>query len=104
MPHTRSAKKQLRKNLKRRLRNRATVKALKTQIKKVRAASTASTLDDLRKEYNLAAKKLDRAAAKRIIHPNKAARKKSQLARLLYAKEQAAKSAPATAAPPAPTA
>ncbi|HKI32864.1 MAG TPA: 30S ribosomal protein S20 [Gemmataceae bacterium] len=102
MPHTRSAKKQLRKNQKRRLRNRATMKALKTQLKKVAATSSGGTLEDLRKEYTLAAKKLDKAAAKRVIHPNMAARKKSQLARLLYAKEQAAKSAPA--APATPTA
>src|SRR5262245_58198587 len=96
MPHTRSAKKQLRKNEKRRLRNRATVKALKTQIKKAVAASTGGSLDDLRKECTLAAKKLDKAAAKRVIHPNLAARQKSQLARLLHQKEQAAKAAPAT--------
>jgi small subunit ribosomal protein S20 len=96
MPHTRSAKKQLRKNEKRRLRNRATMKALKTQIKKVLAASTGGTLDDMRKEFNLASKKLDRAAAKRVIHPNLAARKKSQLARLLRAKEQAPPAPPAT--------
>ena len=98
MPHTRSAKKQLRKNQKRRLRNRATMKALKTQLKKVNAASTTATVEELRKEYNLAAKKLDRAAAKRVIHPNLAARKKSQLARLLLAKEKAP---PPAAAPSA---
>jgi small subunit ribosomal protein S20 len=99
MPHTRSAKKQLRKSEKRRLRNRATMKALKTQIKKAVAASTGGSLDELRKEFTLAAKKLDKAAAKRVIHPNLAARKKSQLARLLHQKEQAAKAAPTT--PPA---
>ncbi len=96
MPHTRSAKKQLRKNQQRRLRNRTTMKALKTQLKKVRAVSATATIEDLRKEYNLAAKKLDQAASKRVIHPNLAARKKSQLARLLREKEQAP---PAPAAP-----
>jgi len=90
MPHTRSAKKSLRKNEKRRLRNRAAVKAIKTQLKKVMATSASGTLEDLRKQYDLAAKKLDKAAAKRVIHPNLAARKKSQLARLVRAKEQAA--------------
>jgi small subunit ribosomal protein S20 len=100
MPHTRSAKKQLRKDEKRRLRNRSCLKALKTQLKKVLAASTSGSLDELRKEFTLATKKLDKAAAKRVIHPNMAARKKAQLARLLHDKEQAAKAAPA--APPAP--
>jgi small subunit ribosomal protein S20 len=96
MPHTRSAKKQLRKIEKRRLRNRATMKALKTQLKKVLAVSTSGTLEDLRKEFNLASKRLDRAASKRVIHPNTAARKKSQLARLLRDKEQAPPAAPTT--------
>jgi small subunit ribosomal protein S20 len=99
MPHTRSAKKQLRKNEKRRLRNRATVKAIKTQIKKVQSAADAGNLDELKKQYDLAAKRLDKAAAKRVIHPNLAARKKSQLARLVHAKEQAAKNAPAAPTP-----
>jgi small subunit ribosomal protein S20 len=94
MPHTRSAKKHLRKTEKRRLRNRAAMKALKTQLKKVLAVSTSGTLEELRKEFNRASKKLDQAASKRVIHPNTAARKKSQLAHLVRAKEQA---------PPAPT-
>ncbi|HZU37553.1 MAG TPA: 30S ribosomal protein S20 [Gemmataceae bacterium] len=89
MPHTRSAKKQLRKTERRRLQNRATIKAIKTQIKKVEAAAQGGQVERLRTEYNLAAKKLDRAAAKRVIHPNMAARKKSQLARLLKAKAAA---------------
>jgi small subunit ribosomal protein S20 len=97
MPHTKSAKKRLRQNEQRRLRNRATKSALKTQIKKVLATAQGSSLDDLRTQYNLAAKKLDRAAAKRVIHPNLAARKKSQLARLLNRKQAAG-----TAPPPAP--
>jgi small subunit ribosomal protein S20 len=90
MPHTRSAKKNLRKAEKRRLHNRAAKSAIKTQIKHFEAAAEGS-VEALRKEYNLAAKKLDKAAAKRIIHPNMAARKKSQLARQLHEKEAAAK-------------
>jgi small subunit ribosomal protein S20 len=97
MPHTKSAKKRLRQNEKRRLSNRATKSALKTQIKKVLATAQGGSLDDLRQQYNLAAKKLDRAAARRVIHPNLAARKKSQLARLLNQKQAAG-----TAPPPAP--
>ncbi len=98
MPHTRSAKKNQRKTDKRRMRNRATLKALKTQIKKVMTAAKGGTVDDLRTEYNAVAKRLDKAAAKRVIHPNMAARKKSQLARLLHQKETAAKAAPAAPA------
>ena len=94
MPHTKSAKKRLRQNEKRRLRNRSTKSAIKTQIKKVLAAAKGGSPEELRTQLNLAAKKLDKAAAKRIIHPNLAARKKSQLARLANQQAGAAKSAP----------
>jgi small subunit ribosomal protein S20 len=94
MPHTRSAKKQLRKITKRRLHNRTVIKAVKTQIKRVLAVAEEGTVEDLRQQYNLAAKKLDKAAAKRIVHPNLAARKKSQLGKLLHQKETAAKAPP----------
>lgn len=92
MPHTRSAKKHLRKTEKRRLANRAGKRSIKTQIKHFEEA-LAGPIEKLREEYNLAAKKLDKAAAKRVIHPNLAARKKSQLARALNDK---AKEAPKT--------
>jgi small subunit ribosomal protein S20 len=95
MPHTKSAKKRLRQNDKRRLRNRATKKAIKTQVKRVLAASEKGDVELLRKEFNLAAQKLDKAAARRIVHPNLAARKKSQLARLVHAKGGAGQTPPA---------
>lgn len=90
MPHTRSAKRHLRKSDKQRLHNRAIIKAIKTQVKKVESADKDVPLDQLRKEFVLAVKKLDKAAAKRVVHPNMAARKKSQLARLIHKKESAA--------------
>ena len=95
MPHTRSAKKSLRKNEERRRHNRAIKRDIKTQIKKVLEAD-ASSVEQLRAEYNLAAKKLDKAAAKRIVHPNLAARKKSQLAKLVHAKQAGGQTPPAT--------
>jgi small subunit ribosomal protein S20 len=85
MPHTRSAKKNLRKSEKRRLHNRAVKRTLKTHIKRF-VAALDGPIEKLREEYNLAAKRLDKAAAKRIIHPNLAARKKSQMARKLHQK------------------
>ena len=94
MPHTRSARKNQRKSDKRRLLNRATKRAIKTQIKKVEEVSKSGSVELLRAEYNLAARKLDKAAARRVVHPNLAARKKSQLARLLHQKETAAKTTP----------
>jgi small subunit ribosomal protein S20 len=91
MPHTRSAKKRLRQNEKRRMRNRTTIKAIKTQIKKVHTLAESGDLEALRSACTLAVKKLDKAASRRIVHPNLASRKKSQLARLLHGKEKAAK-------------
>jgi small subunit ribosomal protein S20 len=89
MPHTKSARKNLRKSEKRRLRNRAAKRTLKTHIKRFFDALEGPA-DALKTEYNLAAKKLDKAAARRIIHPNLAARKKSQMAQAMH-KTQAKK-------------
>ena len=89
MPHTSSAKKRLRQGKKRRLHNRAVKKDVKNQLKSFDAAVNGP-VEELRKAYNIAAKKLDKAAAKRVVHPNLAARKKSQLARMLHQKTAAA--------------
>jgi len=86
MPHTRSAKKNQRKTEKRRLHNRAVKKAIKTQLKRFLSA-VEGPIEQLQEEFNQAAKKLDKAAAKRVIHPNLAARKKSQMARALHQKQ-----------------
>lgn len=94
MPHTRSAKKNLRKTEKRRLHNRAVIRALNKQLKAVLAAVEGS-VDNLQKEYNLAAMQLDKAAAKRVIHPNQASRKKSQLSKLLHKKKTGPAAKPA---------
>jgi small subunit ribosomal protein S20 len=83
MPHTKSAEKALRQTEKRRLQNRAIKKALKVQVKKFQAALTAGTPEQRLTEFKSAAKKLDKAAAKHVIHKNRAARLKSQLAREL---------------------
>lgn len=89
MPHTKSAKKNLRKTEKRRLQNRAIKKTVRTYIKRVEAAVATGKAEDMKKELVLAIQKLDKAAAKRVLHPNMAARKKSQLARLVNEKSAA---------------
>jgi len=86
MPHTSSAKKSLRQTEKRRASNRAAKKAIKIQVKKVTEAPKDAPLDAFQTDLRAAIRRLDKAAAKRVIHPNTAARKKSQLARLLNAK------------------
>jgi small subunit ribosomal protein S20 len=94
MPHTHTAKKRGRQSAKRRLRNRAVKKAIKIQIKSVFDVAKSSP-DKLQAEIKAAIKKLDKAAAKRVIHPNTAARKKSQLARLGNAPPRPAATSPA---------
>jgi small subunit ribosomal protein S20 len=84
MPHTKSAEKSLRQDAKRRLRNRSAKKAIKMQI---RSFVAALDVGDAAAEMKAAIRKLDKAAAKRVIHPNAAARKKSQLARQLATKK-----------------
>jgi small subunit ribosomal protein S20 len=83
MPHTKSAKKALRQDAKRRDRNRAVKKALRGQLKKFQAVVKEGTPEQKQAEFVAAVKKLDKAGARRVIHPNAAARKKSQLARAL---------------------
>jgi small subunit ribosomal protein S20 len=89
MPHTRNAKKRMRQNEKRRLRNRAVKKEIKTYIKRLKDLVAGGSLEQVKESFNAVTKKLDKAAARRIVHPNLAARKKSQLARLVHKKEKA---------------
>lgn len=90
MPTTSSAKKRQRQNLKRRATNRATKSSLKTQVRKVTTAATAGDMTAAEAEFRIATQKLDRAAAKRVIHPNAASRKKSRLAAALKKAKAAA--------------
>ena len=79
MPTTKSAKKRLRQNIANRLRNRSIKRVVRTQCRKVRQAIQAGDAELAEAEFHLAAKKLDRAGARNIIHPNAAARTKSRL-------------------------
>ena len=54
-----------------------------------KSAKKSQRQDQKRRDRNRAVKKLDKAAARRVIHPNAAARKKSQLARQLAAPAKA---------------
>lgn len=91
MPNTTSAKKRLKQSLVRRARNRSTKSVLKTVVRKTREAVAAGDVALGETQFRLAAKKLDQAAAKRVIHPNSAARVKSRLtAALKRAKQKAA--------------
>lgn len=72
MPNLASAKKRLRQNVAKQLRNQVAKTRIRTEVKKA-----------LNGDDNIAISVIDRAAAKGIIHKNKAARQKSRLAKRL---------------------
>ncbi len=80
MPNIKSAKKRLKQSIVHRERNRATKRAIHTECKKVLGAVEAGNVQQAELELRAVAKKVDQAAAKRIIHRNAAARVKSRLA------------------------
>ena len=93
MPNSVNAKKALRQSWKRRLRNRAQRSSLRTLIKKVRQATDVEDQEAANDAFRKATKRLDQAAAKNLIHKNKAARTKSRLAKLIkntFAADQSA--------------
>jgi small subunit ribosomal protein S20 len=78
MPNIKSAKKRMELSQQARLKNRSERGRLRTAIKRVRAADSAEEGKDRLHE---AVALLDRAADRRLFHPNRVARIKSQLAR-----------------------
>ena len=83
MPKIKSAKKAMRQARARTIRNKAQRSALRTAVKKVRAATTAAAAAEA---YAAAARLLDRAARKGLVHKNNAARHKSRLAKFVKTK------------------
>ena len=91
MPNSVSAKKRLRQNETNRVRNRAIKRTVKSQVKRVQSAIVAGDYATGDAEFRVAAKRLDQAASKRIIHPNAAARTKSRLSARLKAAKRGGK-------------
>ena len=83
MPNNPNAAKADRQSQKRRLQNRSQHASLKTLIKKFRTGldTTGSDAPAATVTLGEVSKRLDQAGAKRLIHPNKAARLKSRLAK-----------------------
>jgi small subunit ribosomal protein S20 len=104
MPHSRSAKKRVRQNLKRRLRNRSVKSAAKTQIKKFLAAVQAGDVEAARTQFRAAARVLDKAATRGVLHKRNAARHKSRLAAKLNRLSATPAPAVPTSAPETPQA
>ena len=85
MANIKSQIKRNRQNEKRRLRNRSVKSSLKTAIRKFNMATTAGDTDAATALLRDAARKLDKAAGKGVIHKNQAANRKSAIAKRLNA-------------------
>ncbi len=81
MPNTKSAKKRLRQNIKRRERNRYYVRRMKTEAKKVLKAVEEKNLELAKEQLRVAMKWIERAAARGAIHKNEAARRQSRISK-----------------------
>ena len=85
MPNTASASKRLRQTKVRQARNKATKTSMRTQVKKVLSLASEGNVEQAEVEYKLAAKRLDQAGCKGVIHKNAAGRQKSRLQRAIKA-------------------
>ena len=93
MANTRSAKKRIRQNEKRRLRNRMILTRTRTFYKRARGAVVQGDLQAAIEQVKLAVSQLDRAVAKGVLHRNNAARRKSRLMKRLAELQKSAGSA-----------
>ena len=83
MANIRSARKRIRSDEKKTVRNRAIKSDLNTSIRNARAALLSNEVEASQMEVMSAVSKLDKAADKGVIHRNNAARRKSKLMRSL---------------------
>jgi small subunit ribosomal protein S20 len=83
LANSKSAEKRARQNIRRAERSRHQRSRLKTAIKNVMQAQDGETATEA---FRRASALLDRFGTRRLVHPNKAARKKSQLARIVTEK------------------
>lgn len=80
MPNIKSQIKRSKTNEKKRVQRASQKSALRTALKGVELAVATNDLTAAQEAYKLAAKKLDKAVTKGLIHKNEAARRKSRLA------------------------
>ena len=83
MANSKSAKKRIRQNAKRRERNKKVRTKMRTHVKQLEKALEAGDLEKAEQLFPNAESQLDRAVSKGIIPKNRAARKTGRLARRL---------------------
>ncbi|MGP3990037.1 30S ribosomal protein S20 [Streptomyces sp. 3N207] len=81
MANIKSQIKRIKTNEKARQRNKAVKSELKTAIRRTREAVAAGDTEKALEAQQLAARKLDKAASKGVLHKNNAANKKAALAK-----------------------
>ena len=79
MANSRSARKRIRSNERKRVRNRIVRSAVRTRIGRVRRSLVSGQVAGIEEELRAAVKALDKAAEKGILHRNNAARRKSRI-------------------------
>ena len=79
MPNIQSAKKRVRSNARKELRNKMRKSKVRTAVREARKALSENDLSVARAAVQHAASQLDRAAANGVIHSNNASRHKSRL-------------------------
>lgn len=85
MPNIKSAKKRVKVIEKKTLRNNMIKSEYKTMIKKFDQAIESKDLEEAKKAFSIATKKIDQACSKGVIVKNTASRKKSALSKKLNA-------------------
>jgi small subunit ribosomal protein S20 len=95
LAHSKSALKRWRQNERHRERNKPYRTGARSAVKKAAATIDAGTPEDAAAAIRDASSIIDRAARRRVIHPNAAARHKSRLMRRLHASSAAPGSAEA---------
>ena len=83
MANIKSQIKRIKTNEKARMRNKSVKSALKTAVRRVRAAADSGDKAAAQVELAVASRSLDKAASKGVIHSNQAANRKSALATLV---------------------
>ncbi|MEJ7554258.1 MAG: 30S ribosomal protein S20 [Aquificaceae bacterium] len=83
MPNTRQAKKRMRRDAKRRLRNRYHLSRMRTYIKKFRRMVEAGQLEEAKQFLPEVISIIYHTASKGVIHKNEASRRASRLTKLL---------------------
>lgn len=87
MANTASAKKRIRQNEKRRMRNKVWRTRARTSVKEARTAIDSGDREAAENATRVAIEQLDKAASKGVIHNKNASRRKSRLMKRLAALE-----------------